>query len=141
MLLAAIVLLAAAGVTIWRLTTPDDPPAAPAAPAPAPVPLARGQHFVFVSSIDDDALLVDPARLLSGQEAIDAAIVDGVIQRGEEFPGEFFISNPGADDRVTLPVSSNLAVTVLTFDSNGSIVRRISTFPRWSWHSRATFPV
>lgn len=85
-----------------------------------PLPTRDGEMFGFVTAVDAASVTFDPARMLSGQEAREAAAADGVIGSGEDLPNDFYIDNPDAD-LLTLPVTDDLRPTVLTFDSGGDI--------------------
>lgn len=70
-------------------------------PVPAPQPVVSipdGDWFAFVTVGEDETgevtLGVDLAELLSGQEAHDAAVEDGVIGEDEDLPNDFYIDNP-----------------------------------------------
>lgn len=60
--------------------------------------LADGVHLAFVIVGEDEngvkTLGLDLARMLSGEEARDAAVEDGVIGEGEDLPNDFYIDNP-----------------------------------------------
>lgn len=66
---------------------------------PEPVPaIEDGDWFAFVMVGEDESgamtLGVDLADLLSGEEARQAAIADGVIGEDEDLPNDFYIDNP-----------------------------------------------
>lgn len=64
-------------------------------------PIADGTWFAFVTVGEDETgevtLGVDLAEMLSGEQAREAAIEDGVISEGEDLPNDFYIDN---DDQV-----------------------------------------
>ncbi len=68
----------------------------PVAPEPAPA-LPDGQVFAFVTMGTDETgattVGVDLAEMLSGDEAREKAIEDGVIEEGEDLPNDFYIDN------------------------------------------------
>lgn len=63
-------------------------------------PIADGTWFAFVTVGEDETgemtLGVDLAEMLSGEEAREAAIEDGVISEGEDLPNDFYIDNDDA---------------------------------------------
>ena len=52
------------------------------------------EQFAFVRAIDETEIRFDPATMLSGEEAVEAAQADGVLGEGEDLPNDFYISNP-----------------------------------------------
>lgn len=56
---------------------------------------------------------IDYAEMLSGQEAIDAAIAAGEIAPGEDLPNDYFIRNTNPQKRV-FEVSDSVAITTST---------------------------
>lgn len=103
------------------------------APAPDPEPdqsipegpgheLADGETFAWVKGITGDGLLVDPAELLSGEEARQAAVEDGVIGPDEDLPNDVYIRDPDDVTQAVVP-SSDAAYSLLVFDEGGSPVQ------------------
>jgi len=93
--------------------------AAPGTDPPAGVPhpaLPDGELFAWVTlasnSADDHVVLrIDPAELLTGQAAHDAAVDAGVIAEDEELPNDVFIVD--LDDATrTVAVDDDATVTV-----------------------------
>ncbi len=89
-------------------TSPDQPPA-----------LEDGEWFGFVTMDSTGGviqLLIDPAEMLSGQEAHDAAVEAGFITEDQDLPNDFFIANP--ETRTYLvPVTGDTAITVLSAEA------------------------
>lgn len=85
---------------------------------PDPVPaLPDGEVFAMVmvgtDESDQTTLGVDVAEMLSGEEAKEKAIEDGVIEVGEDLPNDFYIAN---DEKVyeMLHLSSDPVITVIS---------------------------
>jgi hypothetical protein len=79
-----------------------------------------GDMFAYLTTVNGDSIVIDPAAMLAGNAAREAAEEDGVIQPGEELPNDFYIQNhePGP---LSIGVASDVEVTVLAFDANGDI--------------------
>jgi hypothetical protein len=79
-------------------------------------PLADGRHFgrLTAAYVAPDEVLFDPAQLLEGEAAREAAIEDGVP--ADEI-GDFYIRDDDGE-ALSLPVST--AVVVTTVDCSGS---------------------
>lgn len=95
-------------------TSPDQPPA-----------LEDGEWFGFVTTDSSGGvvqLLIDPAEMLSGQEAHDAAVEAGFITEDEDLPNDFFIANPDVQTYL-VPVADDATITVLS----GEAVDRVLT--------------
>lgn len=93
------------------------------APAPieAPIPpVPDGEMFAWLAEIGDGTIAVDPAQLLTGQAARDAAQADGVIGSREDLPNDLYIRN-SEDESMEIGVDTNVHVEVLTFDDSGAI--------------------
>jgi hypothetical protein len=67
-------------------------------------------QFAFVRAIDESEIRFDPATMLTGEEAVEAARADGVLAEGEDLPNDFYISNPDTEE------------TVATLDPGGTYV-------------------
>ncbi|HSJ36113.1 MAG TPA: hypothetical protein VLB85_13765 [Acidimicrobiia bacterium] len=80
-----------------------------------------GDMFAFINAIDGDSITIDPAAMLTGDAAREAAERDGLITAGEDLPNDFYIQNnePGP---LSIGVAPGIAVTILTFDSTGDII-------------------
>lgn len=70
------------------------------APEPPEVlaPIADGEWFALVTVGTDETgqvtLGIDQSEMLSGEEARQAAVEDGLISEGEDLPNDFYIRNP-----------------------------------------------
>jgi len=71
-------------------------------------PAEQIEQFAFVRAIDNSEVRFDPATMLTGEEAVEAAQADGVLAEGETLPNDYYISNPDAEE------------TVATLDPNGA---------------------
>lgn len=86
--------------------------------------LPDGYNFVWILSVAD-GLVVDPARVLSGDEAREQAVRDGVIAEGEDLPNDFYIHNPTADS-IRVRTAGEVAWTVIAPGEDGSLAARPS---------------
>jgi hypothetical protein len=59
-------------------------------------------------------IIIDYAEMLTGQEAIDAAVAAGDIQPGEDLPNDYFIRNADSEKRM-LQVSDSVDITTSTW--------------------------
>lgn len=97
---------------VTATTSADSAPAPAETSATSPIP--DGEMFGWVHGIEDGSLVMDPAELLTGDEARQAAVEEGVIGEGEDLPNDFFIRDPeGA--LITLPVASTASWRLLLF--------------------------
>lgn len=98
-------------------TTPGSTvaPTTTATSAVAPV-----EQFAFVRAIDLATITFDPAVMLTGEAAREAAQEAGVIGEGEDLPNDFYIDNP---DRATETAGLDPAGTfvLLGFDESLAI--------------------
>jgi hypothetical protein len=98
-------------------TTTTSPPGAEA--------IADGTWFAMVTVGEDETgemtLGVDLADMLSGEEARQAAIEDGVIEDGEDLPNDFYIDN---DDQILelLHVTEDAQFALISADDIGQKV-------------------
>lgn len=115
-----VALAAVLGLFVVTASGEQSPPVVVEEPVSAPLPIPDGEMFGFVTAVDAASVTFDPARMLSGQEAREAATADGAIGPGQDVPNDFYIDNPDAD-LLGLPVADDLQPTVLTFDSGGDI--------------------
>lgn len=69
----------------------------PIEPEPTPA-ITDGEWFAMVTVGEDESgsmtLGVDLAEMLTGEEAREAAVEDGVISENEDLPNDFYIDNP-----------------------------------------------
>ncbi|HEY7564765.1 MAG TPA: hypothetical protein VIA81_07570 [Acidimicrobiia bacterium] len=94
--------------------------ATPTATPGASVPTSTDEFFAFVLSAEDAELTFDPAEILTGDEAHDAAVAAGVISEDEDLPNDYFISNPEEDSQ-TVVLSAAGSFVLLGFDAGGAI--------------------
>lgn len=120
-----------AGVAVMALLLVACADAGTPDPTPAPDPepdqsipdgpghdLADGGTFAWVKGITGDGLLVDPAELLSGEEARQAAVEDGVIGPDEDLPNDVYIRDSDDATHAVLP-SADATYSLLVFDEGG----------------------
>jgi hypothetical protein len=86
-------------------------------PSPSPAAIEDGRHFVFLKKIDQledgsSQLTFDLAYFLTGDEAVKAAIADGVIKHGEPLPNDYYIVNDNPKLR-TVPFAPEVVVRVI----------------------------
>lgn len=108
----------ALGFGWWAGTS--EPRPAPAAPPVSPAALPDGEMFAYVTAVGGNSLTIDPALLLTGDAAREAAERDGVIAPGQELPDDFYIVN-GEPGPLEIGVAPGARLTVLTYDSGGDI--------------------
>lgn len=87
-------------------TVPDEP---------AGHDLADGEMFAWVRGLTGDGLTIDPAELLSGEEARRAAVEAGVIEEGEDLPNDFFILDE-SDETSVVPIADGADLALLLFE-------------------------
>ena len=72
-----------------------------------------GRHFGYVRAMRGRQFEFDPAEMLSGDAANEAAVAAGVIEEGDTVPNDYFIDNK--DKRVTLvPIAKDPKVVIET---------------------------
>jgi hypothetical protein len=78
------------------------------------------EQFVFIRFIEGTMITFDPAEILTGEEAREAAVEAGVIEEGEDLPNDFFVDNP---DQTTTSagLSPDGEYVLLGFDRYGTI--------------------
>ena len=119
-----LMLLAACGST-------DTPPSTtPAAPVTTTTVLVteggQVEQFAFVRSIDEAEVRYDPATMLTGDEAVEAARAEGNLAEGETLPNDYYISNPDPDES-TATLDPNGSYSLIGFDADGALaVRQLS---------------
>ena len=84
------------------------------------------QQFAFVRAIDESEIRFDPATMLTGEEAVEAAQDDGVLAEGEDLPNDFYISNPDTEETVATLDPDGTYVLVGFDRYNGLIDRQLS---------------
>lgn len=127
----SVVILAACGAT-------GDGEPDPPTPAPDPIvepidpeapshELDDGEFFAWVKGVTGDGLLIDPAEMLSGEDAREAAVADGVIPPDEDLPNDFYIRNLDDTTSVVLP-APDAEYSLLLLDAGGSPVASEVTY-------------
>jgi hypothetical protein len=66
-------------------------------------------------------MVFDPARLLTGDEAVTAARETGIIGADEDLPNDFFILNPDQTDEFELTVADDAEFVMIGFDASGGL--------------------
>jgi hypothetical protein len=115
--LVAVLLASCAAGTSPEPTEPP-PTSAPVAEQPSH-DLADGEIFAWVMGLTGDGFVIDPAALLSGEEARLAAVEDGVIESGEDLPNDVYIRN-GDESTSVVMATDGADFTLLLFDGQGS---------------------
>lgn len=82
--------------------------------------LPDGQAFYFVEGVNADGFIVDQAEFLTGEEAKQAAVDDGVILPGEDLPNDFYIRN-GDESTDLVAMAPDATFSMLMFDADGAI--------------------
>lgn len=70
-------------------------------------------------------ITLDPAEMLSGEEAVQAAIEDGLIESGEDLPNDFYIRNQTVET-LTLTTAVDAVVTLIVGTPEGLVDREFS---------------
>ncbi len=95
-------------------TKPPKPSKSPST-SPSPV-IAPGRSFVFVRKVEvsgsGSTLTFDLAYFLTGDDAVKAAVKDGVITPGETLPNDYYIVNHNPLLR-TIPIAAKVDVRVI----------------------------
>ncbi len=116
---SAVAVAAVAATAVYIPVSRSAADGAPGADPPGGVPqpaLPDGELFAWVTlasnGADDHVVLrIDPAELLTGQPAHDAAVDAGVIGPDEELPNDVFIVDP-VDTTQTIAVDDDATITV-----------------------------
>ncbi len=82
--------------------------------------MPTGVTFVLVRGVEDGSLILDPADLLSGDEAVDAAREDGVLPSDEELPNDFYLRNLERESLI-FTVAEDARFTLIGFDASGGL--------------------
>ena len=104
--------------------------AAPASSTTADTPaMEDGVWFAFVQVGGDEGVLgVDPAQMLTGEEARLAAVDAGVIGEGEDLPNDFFILNE-AEAFESVPIGDGAEFVLISGDDTSQqVIVDASTF-------------
>lgn len=87
--------------------------------------LPDGFNFAWILEVED-GLVVDPAYVLSGDEARAQAIADGVIAEGEDLPNDLYIWNP-TEDRIRVQMADEVKWTVIASGADQALAARESS--------------
>jgi hypothetical protein len=88
----------------------------------------RVEQFAFIRSIDESATRYDPAIMLSGEAAAEAARADGVIGEGEVLPNDYYISNP-EEEEITANLDPDGTYVLIGLGRYGDLVDRQLSVP------------
>lgn len=84
--------------------------------------LPDGYVFAWILSVED-GLVVDPARVLSGEEARLQATVDGAIEEGESLPNDVYLHNP-VEEQFKVKVADDVIWRVIAPGADGGLAAR-----------------
>jgi hypothetical protein len=84
--------------------------------------LPDGQVFAWILAVDG-GLVVDPALVLSGEEARLQAIADGVIPDGEDLPNDIYLYNP-TSEAIMVRVADDVKWLVIAPGADGGLASR-----------------
>jgi hypothetical protein len=119
-----VLLLAACGGRASTTTATTTPAATTTSTTVVATTAPETEQFAFVRSIDESEIRFDPATMLTGEEAVEAAQADGVIAEGEDLPNDFYISNPDTEETVAT-LDPDGAYYLIGFSSyGGELVNR-----------------
>ena len=88
----------------------------------------RVEQFAFIHSIDESVISYDPAVMLSGEAAAEAASADGVLGAGESLPNDYYIGNP-EEEVATAKLDPEGTYVLIGFGRYGDLVDRQLTVP------------
>ena len=119
----ALLALVMVGCGAGNSPSPNTTPVASTATSVRIVPTTAPEieQFAFVRAIDESEVRYDPAMMLTGDEAVEAAQADGVLAEGETLPNDFYISNPDHEE-VVAALDPDGAYYLIGFDSAGALV-------------------
>lgn len=84
-----------------------------------------GEWFAFITVGEDEngvpTLAVDLAEMLTGEEARQQAVEDGVIGEGEDLPNDFYIHNPEQEMEL-LQMADDSNVKVVSGDDTSQML-------------------
>jgi hypothetical protein len=80
-----------------------------------------GDQFALVNDVTAGVVTLDPAMLLTGDAAVEAARADGVIGPDEDLPNDFYISNP-VKESLQVPIRMDATCRLYGFDSEGALM-------------------
>lgn len=84
--------------------------------------LPDGHLFAWILSVED-GLIVDPARVLSGEEARLQATADGVIPEGEDLPNDIYLHNL-TEEQLKVRVADDVVWRVIAPGTDGALATR-----------------
>jgi hypothetical protein len=102
-------------------TTTSTQPTTTSQPTSTTRPGETIEQFGFVRSMTDGTLVFDPAEMLNGDEALDAAREDGIIGADEELPNDFYIRNLDQNDAWQVTAGSAAEFVLIGFDATGAL--------------------
>ena len=109
-------------------TTPPDTTRLVSTSSTSATTAPRVEQFAFVSSIDESVISYDPAAMLSGEAAVEAATADGVLAAGESLPNDYYISNP-EEEVATAKLDPEGTYVLIGFGRYGDLVDRQLSVP------------
>jgi hypothetical protein len=125
--LVAILGLSACDSAAPEPTTPTTPTTQMPDETPTTVPddrpehdLADGETFAWLRGLTGDGLIVDPAEMLTGEEARQAAVDAGVIEEGEDLPNDFFILDE-SDETSVVGLAEGAEFALLLFEDGSPV--------------------
>ena len=102
-------------------TTTSTQPTTTSQPTSTTRPGETFEQFGFVRSLTGGTLMFDPAEMLTGDEALDAAREDGIIGVDEDLPNDFYIRNLDQNDEWQIAVGSAAEFVLIGFDASGAL--------------------
>ncbi len=84
--------------------------------------LPDGYTFAWILAVDG-GLVVDPALVLSGEEARVQATADGVIPEGEDLPNDIYLYNP-TSEAIMVRVAEDVKWLVIAPGADGGLASR-----------------
>jgi hypothetical protein len=85
--------------------------------------LPDGDNFAWILADRDGVFVVDPARVLTGEEARRQAVADGVIPEGEDLPNDVYLWNP-TEEQMPVRFSADATFTVIAPGADGGLASR-----------------
>ena len=121
----ALALAACVSTTAPSTTAPTTTAGVPSPTATTGVPttVPAVEQFAFVRSIDESQIRYDPATMLTGDEAAEAARADGVLGEGETLPNDYYISNQD-ETEIAAGFDPGGNFILIGFDATGALADR-----------------
>lgn len=85
-----------------------------------------GETFAWVKGVTADGILVDPAEMLTGEEANEAAVEAGVVAPGEGVPNDYFIDDP-SDETFTLAAAGDATYELMLFVEGSPVAAAVTS--------------